>query len=83
MEVNLNLDNVFKYTVFFWRLPLNWNIRLSLSGKLSLDIADSISILPCLHKAQVRSECQDLLVSVCVVIFNCYSVKVASGHCGG
>ena len=21
-EVNLNLDNVFKYTVFFWRSPL-------------------------------------------------------------
>ena len=21
--LNLNLDNVFKYTVFFWRLPLN------------------------------------------------------------
>ena len=27
-EVNLNLDNVFKYTVFFFRVPLSFDMWL-------------------------------------------------------
>ena len=34
--VNLNLDNVFKYTVFFWRSPLSELDKLDKLGKLKI-----------------------------------------------